>query len=352
MGQSARSRQDFRAPGPQKIPRETAGAAGGPVLRVVMAFFLGVDAGGTRTRAVVADGAGRLVGAAEAGPGNAQAVGLAAAGAAVRAAAGAALARAGVEADAVHGAFFGLAGVRTVEERAALAGELAGLGLDRDPVIGSDLDAAHAGALAGGPGVVVIAGTGSAALARGADGATAHAGGWGWLVDDCGGGYWLALRGLAAACEGEDGRGPATSLGMRAAVFFGAPGLREVLRELHAGRRDRAAVAAFAREVGAAAEAGDAVAAGLRHAAAAELLRLAGAARARVGGGEAFPLAVTGGLGLGPLVADGARRAGFAPVEPWGEPVLGAVLAAARAAGAELDAGARTALLAAWNQRA
>jgi N-acetylglucosamine kinase-like BadF-type ATPase len=317
-----------------------------------MAFFLGVDAGGTKTRAVLADVDGRIAGAAEAGPGNAQAVGAAAAGAAVRAAAGAALARAGAGADAVRGAFFGLAGVRTPEERAALAAELSGLGLGRAWEIGSDLDAAHAGALAGGPGVVVIAGTGSAALARNAAGETAQAGGWGWLVDDCGGGYWLALRGLAAACEGEDGRGPATTLGARAAVFFVAPGLRELLRELHTGRRDRAGVAAFAREVRTAAAAGDAVAASLVRAAANELLRLAVAARARVGGGEGFPLAVTGGLALGSELAEGARRVGFAPVEPWGEPVLGAVLRAAQTAGVELDAAARVALLAAWNNRA
>jgi N-acetylglucosamine kinase-like BadF-type ATPase len=317
-----------------------------------MAFFLGVDAGGTKTRAVLVDAAGRIAGAGDAGPGNAQAVGVDVAGATVRAAANVALARAGAGADAVRGAFFGLAGVRTPEERAALAAELSGLGLGRAWEIGSDLDAAHAGALAGGPGVVVIAGTGSSALARNAAGQTAQAGGWGWLVDDCGGGYWLALRGLAAACEGEDGRGPATALGARAMAFFAVSGLRELLRELHAGRRDRAAVAAFAREVRTAASVGDPVALRLVRAAADELLRMAVAARLRVGGGEGFPLAVTGGLGLGGELVEGARREGFVPVEPWGEPVLGAVLRAAQSAGVVLDAAARVALLAAWNNRA
>jgi N-acetylglucosamine kinase-like BadF-type ATPase len=326
-------------------------AGGGFVSLARMEIFLGVDAGGTGTRALLVDASGVVRGAGSGGPGNWQAVGVEAAGAAVVHAVAGALGVAGLGARAVAGAFFGLAGVRTDEERALWAGPLGRLGLGGPVGIGGDLVIAHAGALAGGVGVVVIAGTGSAAWGRDAAGGVAQAGGWGWLVDDQGGGYWLALRGLAAAAEAEDGRGPATSLGARAAAWFGLPGLREILRELHAGRRDRAAVAGFAREVRAAAEAGDAVAAGLVCAAGAELLRLAEAVRGRLAPdatGLGLPLAVVGGLGLGPVIAEEARRRGFRPVEPWGEPVLGAVLLGARAAGVELDAGARARLLAGW----
>lgn len=324
-----------------------------------MGFFIGVDAGGTRTRALLADGTGAVRGAGEAGPGNFQAIGAAAAGEAIMAAVGAALAGAGVAAEAVRGSFFGLAGVRTEAERAVMRAEISSLGLGGAVELGSDLEAAHAGALEGGPGVVVIAGTGSAAWGRNKAGETWQAGGWGWLVDDKGGGYWLALQGLAAAVEGADGRGAATELGSRAAAYFlgaeaeGKAGLREVLRELHAGKRDRAAVAGFAREVRAAAVAGDAVAEGLVRAAGEELLRLAKAVRDRLTEADQmeawnFPLAVAGGLGMGPVIAEEAWSVGFAPVEPWGEPVLGAVLRAARAGGAELDATARARLLEGW----
>ena len=314
-----------------------------------MDYFLGVDAGGTKTRAVVADATGAVLGAGEAGAGNWQAVGAEEAGEAVRGAANRALAEAGVAAAAVGGSFFALAGVRLTGEHAVMGEQTARLGLGGVRVVGGDLAAAHAGALAGGVGVVVIAGTGSAAWGRDAAGDTAQAGGWGWLVDDKGGAYWLALRGLAAACEAEDGRGAATGLGERAGAFFGAPGLREILRELHAGKRDRAAVAGFAREVRAAAEAGDAVARTLVQEAGAELLRLAEAVRGRLAAGAGdFPLAVTGGLGMGATIAAEAAARGFRPEEPWGEPVLGAVVLAARAAGAELDAAARTRLLAGW----
>lgn len=315
-----------------------------------MDYFIGVDAGGTGTRAVIADASGEVRGAGAAGPGNFQAVGARRAGEAVAAAIQEAAGRAGLEPGGARGVFFGLAGVRTDLERTVMRAELERLvGGARE--IGSDLEAAHAGALGGGPGVVVIAGTGSAAWGRSASGVSAQAGGWGWLVDDKGGAYWLALRALAAAVEGEDGRGPATTLGARAEAFFGAEGLREVLRELHAGKRDRAAVAGFAREVRAARDSGDAVAAGLLDEAAAEVLRLAEAVRGRISPGAGLRLAVTGGLGLGPLVEERARAAGFAPTEPWGEPVLGALLRAAEAAGARLDAAARARLLSAWTNK-
>mgnify|MGYP001385385179 CR=1 FL=1 len=331
-----------------------------------MDLFLGVDAGGTKTRAVLADATGAVLGAGEAGPGNFQAIGATAAGEAIGTAVRGALASASagkgdaanaVAAPAVRGAFFGLAGVRTETERETMRAEIAKLGLGGAVGIGSDIEVAHAGALAGGPGVVVIAGTGSAAWGKNAAGDTWRAGGWGWLADDKGGGYWLAVQALAAACEGEDGRGPATSLGARAAKFFGAAGLREVLRDLHAGRHDRAALAGFAREVRAAAEAGDEVAAGLVRAAGVELLRLAEAVRSKLTEKDQmesfnFPLSVTGGLGMGAVIKDEAWSAGFDPVEPWGEPVLGTVLLAARMGGAELDAAARSRLLATWKTKA
>lgn len=321
-----------------------------------MKFFLGVDGGGTGTRGVVIDEAGALLGAAEGGTGNWQAVGAERAGETLRGVAGAALARAGISEGELSGAFFGLAGVRDAGDAEVVGRELAPLGLGGAVRVGGDLEAAHAGALPEGLGAVVIAGTGSAAWARGPRGDVAQCGGWGWLVDDAGGGYWLALRGLRAACEAEDGRGAATELGARAAAFFDAAELREILRELHLGKKDRAAVAGFAREVRAAAVAGDTVAAEAVKAAGVELLRLATAARDRVTAAATvdsprFPLAVVGGLGMGEVVAGEAGGLGFDLREPWGPPVLGAALRAAELGGAKLDAAAQTRLLAAWKTR-
>jgi N-acetylmuramic acid 6-phosphate etherase len=87
----------------------------------------------------------------------------------------------------------------------------------------SDAVIAHAGALNGEPGVVLIAGTGVVALAIGADGALRTADGWGpWLGDE-GGGAWIGAAGLRAALRAHDGRGPSTTLLDDARARFGAP---------------------------------------------------------------------------------------------------------------------------------
>ncbi len=61
-------------------------------------------------------------------------------------------------------------------------------------------------------GAVLVAGTGSIAIGRGADGATVRQGGYGWQMGDEGGGYWIGLEALRAVGLAHDGRGPATAL--------------------------------------------------------------------------------------------------------------------------------------------
>ena len=145
----------------------------------------------------------------------------------------------------------------------------------------SDAVIAHAGALDGKPGVVLIAGTGVVALAIGADGALRTADGWGpWLGDE-GGGAWIGAAGLRAALRAHDGRGPSTTLLDAARARFGAP------ETWPAQLTGAAAVASFAPDVLAAQ--GDAAALAIVSAAAEAL---AATARA-VGDG---PVAMVGGL--------------------------------------------------------
>jgi N-acetylmuramic acid 6-phosphate etherase len=118
----------------------------------------------------------------------------------------------------------GAAGAFAAPDKARALGEalLASLRAQRVTVT-SDAVLAHAGALNGQPGVVLIAGTGVVAIAIDADGTLRTADGWGpWLGDE-GGGAWIGAAGLRAALRAHDGRGPSTTLLHAARARFGPP---------------------------------------------------------------------------------------------------------------------------------
>ena len=176
----------------------------------------------------------------------------------------------------------GAAGALAAPDAARALGDalLASLRTKRVAVT-SDAVIAHAGALGGKPGVVLIAGTGVVAVAIGADGTLRTADGWGpWLGDE-GGGAWIGTAGLRAALRAHEGRGPSTTLLDAARARFGAP------ETWPAQLTGAAVMASFAPDVLAAQD--DATAMAIVSAAAAAL---AATARA-VGVG---PVAMVGGL--------------------------------------------------------
>lgn len=233
-------------------------------------MILAVDLGKTACRAAAggrrADGAGA--------PGLAAPGGVAAAEAAILA-----VAR---DFGPVDEVIVGAAGALTAPDAARALGAslLKSLGAHRVAVT-SDAVIAHAGALNGEPGVVLIVGTGVVALAIDANGALRTADGWGPCLGDEGGGAWIGAAGLRAALRAHDGRGPSTTLLDAARARFGAP------ETWPAQLTDAAAVASFAPDVLAAE--GDAAALAIVSAAADAL-----AATARAAGDG--PVAMVGGL--------------------------------------------------------
>ncbi len=91
-------------------------------------------------------------------------------------------------------------GVWSPAERAAVASGLRGLARRVSAI--SDVEAAHLGALGGGPGLLLLAGTGSIALGRTSDGAWVRAGGLGPLLGDEGSAFWIGRAWLRAEAEG------------------------------------------------------------------------------------------------------------------------------------------------------
>jgi N-acetylglucosamine kinase-like BadF-type ATPase len=138
-----------------------------------------------------------------------------------------------------------------------------------------DSEIAHAGALDGEAGIIVIAGTGSVALGNAEAGeAFVRAGGWGYFFGDEGSATWIARVALRRAMARWD-RGEASLLRERALAFYGTHSLRALQHAFAHGDLTRPALAAFARDVLAAAEEGDHDARDVRAAAAGELADLA-----------------------------------------------------------------------------
>jgi glucosamine kinase len=106
----------------------------------------------------------------------------------------------------------GVAGVGREPERDALWQVLIGRELADDIIVYPDATIALDDAFGDGAGILLIAGTGSVAVARGPAGTTARCGGWGPMIGDEGSGAWIGRRALGAVAAAADGREPATAL--------------------------------------------------------------------------------------------------------------------------------------------
>jgi glucosamine kinase len=140
--------------------------------------------------------------------------------------------------------FAGVAGAGRSTARDALRTALEKARLGERIRVGTDVEAAAYDALESGPGVVLLAGTGSIAWGRSQDGRTDRVGGWGKLLGDEGSGYALGLEALRAVLRAEDGRDPTTSLTSGVLEATGVADPPElVLWADRAGKREIAALA-------------------------------------------------------------------------------------------------------------
>jgi N-acetylglucosamine kinase-like BadF-type ATPase len=231
------------------LPRRLA-----PLRRLVV----GVDGGGTRTRAVVLDGP-RTLGEGAAGPSNPLRVGVANGATAIREAVDKACAAALIHRDDLVAAGVGLAGIRRKDVRARMHDVLVQtLGIKNVELV-SDGDIALYGATDGRPGVVVISGTGSIAVGMNRQGKRATAGGWGPVAGDEGSGSWIARRALQSVARATDGRGPKTALTAAACEFFQVTTADDLSTAIYAPTITNDRIAGFSKCVIQAAEGGDEV---------------------------------------------------------------------------------------------
>lgn len=258
-------------------------------------YFLGVDGGQSSTTAAIGDETGRVLGAGRGGPCNhvaaaeARAKFMSAIGGCVQQARETAGLAEGIE---FESACLGFSGGPA--DKDAIIAEMFTI---KKRVVTHDALIALAGAHAGQPGVITIAGTGSISFGRNAAGKFARVGGWGYVYGDEGGGFDLTRQALRAALRMEEGWGPATVLRARLLETTGARDANELLHKFYTPDFTRARIAALSQLVDRAAEDGDAIAADILIEAAQQLAGITLAARMQVfTPQESAPVAYIGGV--------------------------------------------------------
>lgn len=301
-------------------------------------YVVGVDGGTSKTIAFVADGAGHIVGAARGAGSNWMGpdveIPMAVVGDTVRQA----LQRAGLTGEDIAMGAFCLAGADWPEDYERREAYLKAAGIARRLVVRNDSFAGLRAGTSQPYGVVIAAGTGINAAVIAPDG---REWAFGYYVDD-GGAADMSRQAIRAVLRQDDGRGPETALTPAVLGRLGYPTAEALLRALLAGEVDNARLFSICPLVFEAAEAGDAVAAGIVERQGVALAEYATALIRRFGMRDLeFDVVLAGSVfkGRGPLLIDTitqqihkvAPRARI--VRTRFEPAVGAVLLAYDALG-------------------
>ena len=269
---------------------------------------LGIDAGGTKTVCLLADDRGTILAESRAGGANLQAAGELEVEKVLHRVMDEALGERDVRPDAVC---LGIAGVDRPQDAEAVRSIMRRIGYKTRTLVVNDALIALVAGAGDSPGVVVVAGTGSIAYGRDHDGHAARSGGWGYLLGDEGGGFWIGRAALAAVVREFDGRGPATRLTPLVLEQMRLENPTELIHAVYESGLHRHAVAGIASVVQRAGDDGDAVARDILDRAAAELAAAAASVITRLAmRGQVFPTVLSGGVfrGLPSLVPDVAAR--------------------------------------------
>jgi N-acetylglucosamine kinase-like BadF-type ATPase len=169
---------------------------------------LGIDGGGTNTRAVIARGS-QILARVQSGSIKRLRVGPAAAEANLRALLREVFDQAGV--GCVHAASAGVASAYMPGIPEWITAVFRDFGIQHSEVVGDEIIALDA-AFRGGPGILQIAGTGSNTIGRAPSGAFETAGGYSSVLGDQGSGYWIGLHAIREALHAHDRSEPTAIL--------------------------------------------------------------------------------------------------------------------------------------------
>ncbi len=303
-------------------------------------YYLGIDGGGTQTRALLVDSRGRMQGCGHAGSANRNHYSREQVQGVLQT-----VLQESLETMAPGGTlstiFLGMGGVSTDDDRQDIAAIVRTLPQARPPVrvlVENDTRVGLTGGLAGRPGIALIAGTGSACFGVNEAGEHWLCGGWGALADDVGSAPWIGLRALQIAVRAQDGRHGPTLLQKTVFEFLHLSDPRQLISRIHNPGLERAEIGRLAPLVVEASLRGDAAAEAILREAALELSLMVRVTAGRLFGPDPCPMILVGGLALsGPpfqsllLEQIGLDCPQVSVLAPELSPVQGAVLEALRA---------------------
>lgn len=230
-----------------------------------MGAVLGIDGGGTRTRASIVEGE-RVLAFGEHGSIKRLRVGAELAEANLRGLLKDVFAQAGLR--GVKAASAGVASSTMPGVKDWITAVFDDFGVERSEVVGDEVIALDGG-FKGGPGILQIAGTGSNCIGRAPDGGRESAGGWSSRLGDEGSGYWIGLHAMRRALRALDREEPTRIL----EVVGGIWGTKSIEELVNLGDSTPGPdFAALAPAISQLAEQGDAVALGVLKQAAADLV--------------------------------------------------------------------------------
>ncbi|GAC1433685.1 MAG: N-acetylglucosamine kinase [Terriglobales bacterium] len=167
-----------------------------------MGIYLGIDGGGSKTSCVIGDDE-KLLGQCTVGGSNVIRVGAEQAQEALSNGINEVCQIAKVTPTQISRTCIGIAGAGRPEIAEIVRRTLSTL-VSGEILIVGDMVIAKQAAFGSGPGIVVIAGTGSIAYGRNSEGQTARAGGWGFAISDEGSGQWIGRAAVASVMRAYD----------------------------------------------------------------------------------------------------------------------------------------------------
>ncbi len=180
-------------------------------------LVIGIDGGGTKTVALLADEFGDVLIEEVDEPSNFQIIGVETAAKTLLKLIKTCCTKVGCAPNMVAVIVMGLTGAGRLSDQDRIAEGIKKLARSRHVklntiIVESDARIALEGALRGASGIIMIGGTGSIAYGKDSDGIIHRVGGWGRILGDEGGGYFLGREALLAVMRQYDGRGESTLL--------------------------------------------------------------------------------------------------------------------------------------------